>query len=66
MWRYLQDGSRVRVSKKTGRIIPIPVNEDQKTIGDEIAINSYAGMTRSVEKGSPISMLFFFFKLSTK
>lgn len=43
IWRYLEDGSRVRVSKHTGRIIPIPINEEQKTEGDEIAINSYVG-----------------------
>lgn len=42
LWRYLEDGTRVRVSKKSGRVIPVPINEEQKTEGDEIAINSYS------------------------
>ncbi|XP_011442732.3 large ribosomal subunit protein uL24m [Magallana gigas] len=51
IWRYLEDGSRVRVSKHTGRVIPIPINEEQKTEGDEIAINSYvASKTKDTDK----------------
>lgn len=51
IWRYLEDGSRVRVSKHTGRVIPIPINEEQKTEGDEIAINSYVGSkTKDTDK----------------
>lgn len=30
-WRYLEDGQRVRVSVRSGRIIPIPVSS-QETI----------------------------------
>lgn len=28
-WRYTEDGERVRVSKRTGRIIPIPVQAEE-------------------------------------
>ncbi|KAL0102056.1 hypothetical protein PUN28_018537 [Cardiocondyla obscurior] len=28
-WRYLEDGQRVRVSSRTGRIIPIPVSSEE-------------------------------------
>ena len=51
LWRHLEDGTRVRVSKHSGRIIPIPINEEQKTEGDNIAVNSYVGKAHQLHMG---------------
>lgn len=41
-WRYKEDGRKVRVSTRTGRIIPKPVGADE--LGDFVTPATYLGM----------------------
>ena len=37
-WRYDKDGERIRVSVRTGRIIPLPPGKD---MGDDLVVPEY-------------------------
>ncbi|XP_022326860.2 large ribosomal subunit protein uL24m-like [Crassostrea virginica] len=65
LWRHLEDGTRVRVSKHSGRIIPIPINEEQKTEGDNIAVNSYVANRDKDTDKNEVSKVTFTPKLKT-
>ena len=51
-WRYTEDGERVRVSRRSGRILPIP--EVAKATADYMAPESYTAGPKDTDAGKVI------------
>ena len=44
-WRYSEDGQQVRISRRTGRVIPLPLEYETMTEGDNVNTEVYNGTT---------------------